>query len=118
MSRYSEGEAKAVGVVVDVTDPDQTKMMVDRCLAEFGALDILVNCAGLLTEVPLAEMDVATWDEMISVDLRSVFLCCRWAVPHMLAQGPVASSTSAANWGSKAVSAWSITAPLRRVSSD
>ncbi|MDV6246723.1 SDR family NAD(P)-dependent oxidoreductase [Rhodococcus opacus] len=87
VSRYSEGEAKAVGVVVDVTDPDQTKMMVDRCLAEFGGLDILVNCAGLLTEVPLAEMDVATWDEMLSVDLRSVFLCCRWAVPHMLAQG-------------------------------
>jgi 3-oxoacyl-[acyl-carrier protein] reductase len=72
---------------VDVTDADQTRTMVEQCVAELGRLDILVNCAGMLTEVPLVEMDVATWDEMIAVDLRSVFLCCRWAAPHLVAQG-------------------------------
>jgi 3-oxoacyl-[acyl-carrier protein] reductase len=60
---------------------------VEQCVGELGRLDILVNCAGMLTEVPLVEMDVATWDEMIAVDLRSVFLCCRWAAPHLVAQG-------------------------------
>jgi 3-oxoacyl-[acyl-carrier protein] reductase len=73
--------------VLDVTDADQTRAMVDQCLRELGRLDILVNCAGMLTEVPLVEMDVATWDEMIAVDLRSVFLCCRWVAPHMVGRG-------------------------------
>jgi 3-oxoacyl-[acyl-carrier protein] reductase len=87
VERYAAAGAKAALAVVDVTDAEQTKAMVDTCLAEFGRVDILVNCAGMLTEVPLVEMDVETWDEMIAVDLRSVFLCCRWAVPHMVAQG-------------------------------
>lgn len=72
---------------VDVTDPDQTKEMVERCIGELGQIDIIVNSAGMLNEVPLVEMDVETWDRMIAVDLRSVFLCCRWAAPHMVERG-------------------------------
>jgi 3-oxoacyl-[acyl-carrier protein] reductase len=87
VERYTAAGARAAGAVVDVTDAEQTKAMVDKCLAEFGRLDILVNCAGMLTEAPLVEMPVEMWDDMIAVDLRSVFLCCRWAVPHMVAQG-------------------------------
>lgn len=41
----------------------------------------------MLNEVALVDMDVATWDEMIAVDLRSVFLCSRWAAPHMASRG-------------------------------
>jgi 3-oxoacyl-[acyl-carrier protein] reductase len=87
VERIGAAGGTASSAVVDVTDAEQTKAMVDACLADFGRVDILVNCAGMLTEVPLVEMDVATWDEMIAVDLRSVFLGCRWAVPHMVAQG-------------------------------
>lgn len=39
---------------------------------------MLVNSADVLGEAPLADMDVETWDRIIAVDLRSVFLCCRW----------------------------------------
>jgi 3-oxoacyl-[acyl-carrier protein] reductase len=87
VERHTAAGTRAAGVVVDVTDADQTKAMVEQCLAEFGRIDILVNCAGMLTEAPLVEMPVEMWDDMIAVDLRSVFLCCRWAVPHMVAQG-------------------------------
>ncbi|MGB6247458.1 SDR family NAD(P)-dependent oxidoreductase [Gordonia sp. (in: high G+C Gram-positive bacteria)] len=73
-------------VAVDVTDPHGTKEMIDGCVADFGRIDVLVNGAGLLTEAPLVEMDPALWDQMISVDLTSVFLCCRWAAPYMVAQ--------------------------------
>jgi 3-oxoacyl-[acyl-carrier protein] reductase len=72
---------------VDVTDAEATRELVDGVLADHGRIDVLVNCAGILTEVPLVEMDVATWDQMLAVDLRSVFLCCRWAAPAMVAQG-------------------------------
>jgi 3-oxoacyl-[acyl-carrier protein] reductase len=87
VERYAAAEASVAVAVVDVTDAEQTKAMAEKCLAEFGRIDILVNCAGMLTEAPLVEMPVEMWDDMIAVDLRSVFLCCRWAVPHMVAQG-------------------------------
>lgn len=72
---------------VDVSDADATRAMTDAVLEEFGRIDILVNCAGMLTEVPFVDMSVRTWDEMIAVDLRSVFLCCRWVAPIMVKQG-------------------------------
>jgi 3-oxoacyl-[acyl-carrier protein] reductase len=72
---------------VDLTDADATRAMIDSAHREFGRIDILVNCAGMLTEVPFVEMPVHIWDEMIDVDLRSVFLCCRWAAPIMVRQG-------------------------------
>ena len=84
---YRSQQHQAVSAAVDVTDAEQTRAMVERCVADLGQLDVLVNCAGMLTEVPLVEMDVETWDEMIAVDLRSVFLCCRWAAPHMVSRG-------------------------------
>ena len=85
--RHRSEQRTVSSAVVDVTDADQTKAMVEQCVAELGPVDVLVNCAGMLTEVPLVEMDVATWDEMIAVDLRSVFLCCRWVAPHMVSRG-------------------------------
>ncbi|MFB7496791.1 SDR family NAD(P)-dependent oxidoreductase [Streptomyces sp. NPDC056161] len=72
---------------VDLTDADATRAMIDTAHREFGRIDILVNCAGLLTEVPFVDMPVHIWDEMIDVDLRSVFLCCRWTAPLMVRQG-------------------------------
>ncbi|MDR0346681.1 MAG: SDR family oxidoreductase [Nocardiopsaceae bacterium] len=79
--------ASVTTAVVDVTDADATKAMVEQCVSDHGRVDVLVNCAGILTEVPLIDMSVTTWDEMIAVDLRSVFLCCRWAIPHMVEAG-------------------------------
>jgi 3-oxoacyl-[acyl-carrier protein] reductase len=79
--------ARATAHQVDVTDPASTRAMVEAAVDEFGRIDVLVNCAGLLTEVPLVDMTVETWDEMIAVDLRSVFLCCRWTAPIMVKQG-------------------------------
>ncbi|MQA85840.1 MAG: SDR family oxidoreductase [Streptosporangiales bacterium] len=84
--RCADAGATAVTSPVDVTDSEATRRLVERCVTELGGIDVLVNCAGILTQAPLVEMDPQTWDEMIAVDLRSVFLCCRWAVPHMLEQ--------------------------------
>lgn len=86
-ARCEDAGVRVRTTAVDVTDPDATRAMVDGCVADLGRVDILVNAAGLLTEAPLVEMDPAMWDQMIAVDLTSVFLCCRWAAPHMVAQG-------------------------------
>ena len=84
--RCREAGAKAVTRVADVTSEPACRDMIGGTVSEFGAVHVLVNCAGILTEVPFTRMDVATWDEMIATDLRSVFLCCRQVIPHMTGQ--------------------------------
>lgn len=73
--------------VVDVTNVSQVCETIEIVKAQHGSLDVLVNSAGILTQAPLIEMDVQTWDETIEADLRSVFLCCRFVVPHMVEAG-------------------------------
>ena len=60
--------------------------MIDAAIKKFGKIDILVNNAGMLNSHKLAEMSVETWDDMIKVHLRGMFLCTRFTIPHMLKQ--------------------------------
>lgn len=78
--------AQAETVIGDVGDESTAHRIIDRCVQAFGGIDILVNNAGMLTQSRCAGMSTAMWDEMLRVDLRSVFLCARRAVPHMQAQ--------------------------------
>lgn len=76
-----------VAYPLDACDEGAVRTMMDSVVEQHGRLDVLVNCAGILTEVPLIEMPVEVWDQMIEVDLRSVFLGCRFAAPHMVRAG-------------------------------
>ena len=78
--------AQAETVIGDVGDESTAHRIIDRCVQAFGGIDILVNNAGMLTQSRCADMSTAMWNEMLRVDLRSVFLCARRAVPHMQAQ--------------------------------
>jgi glucose 1-dehydrogenase len=64
----------SIAVEADVTQRDQVQSMVDRTLKELGGLDILVNNAGIEKGVPFFELDDETWDKIIAVDLRGVFI--------------------------------------------
>jgi len=71
-------------VRTDVADEQQVRAMVEAALAEFGRIDILVNDAGIFSQHNFADLDVAEWDRVISVNLRGVFLCTRFVLPGML----------------------------------
>lgn len=71
---------------VDVADADMTKVLIHDVVDAHGQIDILVNSAGILTEIPLMELTVEQFDKMLAVNLRSVFLCSRWAAPHMVSR--------------------------------
>jgi 3-oxoacyl-[acyl-carrier protein] reductase len=76
--------AEALLVRADVRQAAQVEEMVARVVKEFGKIDILVNNAGGLPKrVPVAKMDDALWDEMMNLNLRSVFYCSRSIIPHM-----------------------------------
>jgi 3-oxoacyl-[acyl-carrier protein] reductase len=77
----------AGAVPVDVTDEESVARAVAGAGGLVGPLDILVNSAGILTESPVATMELRTWSETLAVDLTGVFLCCRAVLPGMLERG-------------------------------
>jgi 3-oxoacyl-[acyl-carrier protein] reductase len=71
----------------DVSEETQVREMIDTFEAREGAVDVLVNNAGILTQSEFVEMPVEMWDETMAVDLRGVFLTTRFTLPGMLEQG-------------------------------
>ena len=81
-----KGGGDAIAVRADIGDVADVTGMVDTAVETFGTIDILVNNAGMLNSFKLADMSVETWDSMIKVHLRGMFLCTRFVIPHMLKQ--------------------------------
>ena len=77
---------QSLSVAVDVSDEAGVKAAIARAVDALGAPDILVNNAGIATVSRLEDMETAMWDEMIRVNLSSVFYCTRAVLPHMRAR--------------------------------
>jgi 3-oxoacyl-[acyl-carrier protein] reductase len=78
----------AVALLVDVTEPASVGSMVASVVERFGRLDILVNNVGGGGGTrSFEETTLEVWDRTMALNLRSVFLCCKEAVPHMKAKG-------------------------------
>lgn len=75
---------QALPLRTDVTDEASVEAMVQRTLATWGQVDVLVNNAGILVYSPIAEMAVKRWDLIMRVNLRGAFLCTRFVLPHMI----------------------------------
>ena len=69
--------------VADVTAPDQVQRMVDSVVEQYGTIDILVNNAGISKEIPLMEIPLETWYEIINVNLNSVAIVTKAVLPVM-----------------------------------
>jgi NAD(P)-dependent dehydrogenase (short-subunit alcohol dehydrogenase family) len=75
-------------IPTDVADQDSVRALVAETLRDFGRLDILVNCAGVLgREESFLERDDAEWHRVIDINLHGVYHTCRAVLPPMLAQG-------------------------------
>jgi len=79
--------SQAIAVHADVSSEADVQAMFARAVEIFGAVDILINNAGLQKDAPLAEMTVAAWDLVINVNLKGQFLCAREAVRTFRRQG-------------------------------
>ena len=79
--------AAALAVTVDVTQAASVQKMLHKAVEIFGRIDVLVNNAGLGFAATVEETDEADWDRLMAVNLKGVFLGCKYVVPIMRRQG-------------------------------
>ncbi len=78
---------EATFVRVDVTDAGSVRRMAEAAMAAYGRVDILCNNAGVGSTDTVINTDEATWDRVFAVDVKGVFLCSKYMLPHMIAAG-------------------------------
>jgi len=75
---------RAVAIVTDVTDELQVNELINKTLATFGRIDVLVNNAGIAgPTAAVTNLSREAWDEVMAVNLTGAFLCSRAVIPHM-----------------------------------
>jgi NAD(P)-dependent dehydrogenase (short-subunit alcohol dehydrogenase family) len=77
----------AEAFTVNVVAPDEVRAMIDAAIAAYGRIDILCNNAGIGSTTDVVEAEPEEWDRVMAVNVKSVFLGCKYAIPHMIAQG-------------------------------
>jgi len=84
--RQAGGQATAF--VADVSQRSQVDTMVDAVQQTYGSVHILVNNAGIaLPSMSLLDVDAATWERVLQVNLKSMLFCCQAVIPQMIAVG-------------------------------
>jgi 3-oxoacyl-[acyl-carrier protein] reductase len=98
---HANGEA--IGLTTDVSDEQSANAMARAALDRFGAIDILVNNASLMSVLPRRswlEIPIEEWDRVMAVNLRGLFLCSRAVVPAMQdrKRGKIVNISSSRVW--------------------
>ena len=81
------GGRNVAAYLVDITDERQVQNAVDRILAVFGRIDVLVNNAGILHHVPIEEKTINDFERVLKVNLTGAFIMCKAIAPVMKKQG-------------------------------
>jgi glucose 1-dehydrogenase len=74
---------EAVFARADVGNADDIKNSINIAVSKWRALDVLVNDAAMMTFQPILELPDGDWDKVLRVNLKSIFLYCKYGVPHM-----------------------------------
>jgi NAD(P)-dependent dehydrogenase (short-subunit alcohol dehydrogenase family) len=105
----------AIFIQCDVSKVEDVRELITDTLKAFDRIDVLVNNAGVNFAKPFDQTEPEDWDRVVNTDLRGTYLCCRFAIPHMLRKGggsiiniatvhtqaclPGAAPYDAAKWG-------------------
>jgi NAD(P)-dependent dehydrogenase (short-subunit alcohol dehydrogenase family) len=90
---------RAIFVRADVTRAADCERAVEEAVRAFGGLDILVNCAGIVRRASVLGTTVEEWDRVMAVNVRSVFLMSKYAIPVLIEKGGGAIVNIASGWG-------------------
>ncbi len=80
-------DGRGTAMEVDVSQAESVRRMVESTVEELGRIDVLVNNAGFGFAATVVETEEADWDRLMSVNLKGVYLGCKYTVPVMIRQG-------------------------------
>ncbi|MCR5295560.1 MAG: gluconate 5-dehydrogenase [Lachnospiraceae bacterium] len=86
LADYAAKGIEAHGYICDVTKEDEVQDMVARIAEEVGPIDILVNNAGIIKRIPMTEMSVEEFRQVVDIDLNAAFIVSKAVLPHMIEQ--------------------------------
>ena len=86
-ARIKELGRRAITIQADVSDREKLPGIIETTIEELGGVDILVNNAGIIRRKPAADHSYQDWQDVIDVNLNSVFVLCQLAGRHMIERG-------------------------------
>ncbi|HEX5994868.1 MAG TPA: SDR family NAD(P)-dependent oxidoreductase [Jiangellales bacterium] len=92
---------RALALQADVSTDDECRRVVDQTVQTFGPVNVLVNNAGIIRRADVIGTSVEDWDRVMAVNVRSVFLMCKYTVPVMSAAGGGSIVNIGSGWGLK-----------------
>ncbi|MDC7293715.1 MULTISPECIES: gluconate 5-dehydrogenase [unclassified Butyrivibrio] len=84
LAEYAKRGIEVYGAVCDVTNEEQVQKFVADVKEKVGSIDILVNNAGIIKRIPMHEMTLKEWNQVIDVDLTGPFVCAKAVLPDMM----------------------------------
>ena len=83
------GEIDGLYIHANVTDPDDVQRMYREAAEAYGGVDVLFNNAGISPpdDDSILETEMEAWDRVQNVNLKSVYLCCKYGIPYLLERG-------------------------------
>ena len=87
VDRISKDGGKIFYQKVDVTSTESVKNAVEYIIDNYGKIEILINNAGIIRDRSFINMSEKEWDEVVNVNLKSLFIVCKAVLPHMKANG-------------------------------
>lgn len=85
-ARLQENGTNALGIFMDVTQADEVSEAIQTTIQKFGRLDIVINNAGINVTLPIDELSVTDWDNILAVNLRGAFIVSKVALGYMKQQ--------------------------------
>lgn len=87
VDRISKDGGKIFYQKVDVTSIESVKNAVEYIIDNYGKIEILINNAGIIRDRSFINMSEKEWDEVVNVNLKSLFIVCKAVLPHMKSNG-------------------------------
>jgi glucose 1-dehydrogenase len=78
----------------DVSNSTEVQAAVQMAVDRWGKIDVLVNNAAMMTFKPVVELTEHEWDKVLAVNLKSVFMFCKYSIPHMAAGSAIVNTSS------------------------
>jgi len=95
----SKGGGEGIFERGDVSKARDCELAVKRTVSEFGGVDILVNNAGIIRRASVIDTTEEEWDRVMAVNVKSIFLQSKYAIPHMVRAGGGVIINIASGWG-------------------